>query len=85
MSARYCCGCGVRLSSRGRGRPPKRCERCNKDKLAARQRAYYERNKDKIAAQQRAYRERTMRCARCGEELRKPVPSRLCGFCEAEG
>ena len=55
MSA--CQGCGTALTYRGYGRPPLYCPSCNREKLAARQRAYYEANREKLAARKRAYRE----------------------------
>ena len=94
-----CHGCGDVLPYSGRGRPPKWCRRCRSDEIAAKKRAYYERNReeivakkrayrernrDEIAAKQRAYRERNRTCAECGERMRHPSESGLCGFCEEE-
>ena len=79
-----CHGCGDVLPYSGRGRPPKWCRRCRSDEIAAKQRAYYERNCDEIAAKKRAYRERNRTCAECGERMRHPSESGLCGFCEEE-
>ena len=56
----------------------------NKDEIAAKKRAYYEQNKDEIAAKQRAYREQKLTCSECGERMRHPSDSGLCGFCEEE-
>ena len=94
-----CRDCGTDLPYKGRGRPPMRCHGCkrklsaakqrayreqNKDEIAAKQRAYYEQNKDEIAAKKRAYREQKLTCSECGERMRHPSDSGLCGFCEEE-
>ena len=94
-----CRDCGTDLPYKGRGRPPMRCHGCkrklsaakkrayyeqNKDEIAAKQRAYREQNKDEIAAKKRAYREQKLTCSECGERMRHPSDSGLCGFCEEE-
>ena len=94
-----CRDCGTDLPYKGRGRPPMRCHGCkrklsaakkrayyeqNKDEIAAKHRAYREQNKDEIAAKQRAYREQKLTCSECGERMRHPSDSGLCGFCEEE-
>ena len=79
------CGCGAELRYSGRGRPPRRCydcKRANKAEIAAKQREYREANKAEIAAKQRERENRI--CSECGEVLRQPTETGLCGFCEAE-
>ena len=79
-----CRDCGTDLPYKGRGRPPMRCHGCKRKLSAAKKRAYYEQNKDEIAAKQRAYREQKLTCSECGERMRHPSDSGLCGFCEEE-
>lgn len=48
--------------------------------IAAKKRAYYEQNKDEIAAKKRASRT----CCVCGDRMRHPSETGMCGFCEDE-
>ena len=48
--------------------------------IAAKQAAYYEEHRAEIAAKQRNLKT----CSACGERLRHPSASGLCGFCEME-
>jgi hypothetical protein len=83
------CDCGAEMHYKGRGRPPRRCFDCkreyyeqNKAEIAAKQREYREQNKAEIAAKKREREGRL--CSQCGETLRHPTETGLCGFCESE-
>jgi hypothetical protein len=54
----------------------------NKAEIAEKKRAYYEANKAEIAEKQRA--RAGLLCSACGEHMRHPSSSGLCGLCEAE-